>query len=57
MVYFFFQEPAENFELMNCIKHVRPGYGYEPNFRLTGKLNVNGASESPVFTLLKVREW
>merc|ERR1711962_626327 len=36
-------------------KHVRPGYGYEPNFRLTGKLNVNGASESPVFTLLKAR--
>lgn len=48
------QEPSENFELMNTLKHVRPGYGFVPNFLLTGKLLVNGQDESPVFTFLKV---
>ena len=51
---FGYQEPAENFELMNCIKYVRPGYGYEPNFPLFGKIEVNGQYESPIFTFLKV---
>lgn len=52
---FGYQEPAENHELMNCIKYVRPGFGYEPNFPVTGKLEVNGAGESPLFTFLKAR--
>lgn len=52
---FGFQEPAENFELMNCLKYVRPGYGFTPNFPLSGKLKVNGKDEDPVFTFLKSR--
>lgn len=52
---FGYQEPAENHELMNCIKHVRPGFGFEPNFPISGKLEVNGAGESPLFTFLKAR--
>jgi len=52
---FGYQEPAENFELMNCLKYVRPGYGFIPNFPLSGKLFVNGKDEDPVFTFLKSR--
>ncbi|XP_065051310.1 glutathione peroxidase 2-like [Rhopilema esculentum] len=52
---FGYQEPSENFELLNTLKHVRPGYGFVPNFPLTGKLLVNGQSESPIFTFLKAR--
>lgn len=52
---FGYQEPAENFELMNCLKYVRPGFGFVPNFPLSGKLKVNGHEESPVFTFLKSR--
>ena len=49
------QEPSENYELMNTLKYVRPGYGFVPNFPLVGKLEVNGMYESPIFTFLKVR--
>lgn len=49
------QEPAENFELMNCLKYVRPGYGFVPNFPLAGKMDVNGKDEDGVFTFLKSR--
>lgn len=52
---FGYQEPAENFELMNCLKYVRPGYGFVPNFPLSGKMKVNGKDEDPVFTFLKSR--
>lgn len=53
---FGYQEPSENFELMSTLKYVRPGYGFEPKFPVTGKLEVNGQSESPIFTFLKVRQ-
>lgn len=49
------QEPSENYELMNTLKYVRPGYGFVPNFPLVGKLEVNGMYESPIFTFLKAR--
>lgn len=52
---FGYQEPAENFELLNCIKYVRPGYGFVPAFPLAGKGDVNGVNENPVFTFLKAR--
>jgi len=52
---FGYQEPAENFELMNCLKYVRPGYGFIPNFPLSGKLEVNGKDEHDIFTYLKGR--
>jgi len=52
---FGYQEPAENFELMNTLKYVRPGYGFVPAFPLSGKLFVNGNDESQIFTYLKAR--
>ena len=48
------QEPSENFELMNTLKWVRPGYGFVPKFPLVGKIEVNGQYESSIFTFLKV---
>lgn len=41
-------------EIMNGIKYVRPGNGFEPAFRLFEKQNVNGAKENPIYTHLKV---
>jgi len=52
---FGYQEPAENFELMNTLKYVRPGYGFVPAFPLAGKADVNGKDEASVFTFLKGR--
>lgn len=52
---FGYQEPAENFELMNTLKYVRPGYGFVPAFPLAGKGDVNGVNEHLVFTFLKTR--
>jgi glutathione peroxidase len=52
---FGYQEPAENFELMNTLKYVRPGYGFVPKFPLAGKADVNGKDELPIFTFLKGR--
>lgn len=52
---FGYQEPAENFELKNCLKYVRPGDGFVPTFPLAGKGDVNGVNENPVFTFLKAR--
>ena len=54
--FYFFQEPSENFELMNTLKYVRPGYGFVPAFPLSGKLFVNGVEESSIFTYLKVTD-
>lgn len=49
------QEPGANgTEIMNCLKHVRPGSGFEPNFELTKKIDVNGPSEHPLYSFLKV---
>lgn len=52
---FGYQEPAENFELMNCLKYVRPGYNFVPKFPLSTKLEVNGKDEHDIFTFLKSR--
>jgi len=49
------QEPGANgTEILNCLKHVRPGDGFEPNFELTVKVDVNGPNEHPLYTFLKV---
>lgn len=49
------QEPAENkYELLNGLKYVRPGYGFEPKFPLFEKRDVNGKNESKIYTLFKV---
>jgi glutathione peroxidase len=48
------QEPGANAEeIFNCIKYVRPGKGFEPNFILTEKIEVNGETEYPLYTFLK----
>ena len=48
------QEPGKNgTEILNCLKHVRPGDGFEPKFPLTQKIDVNGKDEHPLYTYLK----
>eukprot|EP00397_Hematodinium_sp_SG-2012_P063784 GEMP01088809.1.p1 GENE.GEMP01088809.1~~GEMP01088809.1.p1 ORF type:complete len:138 (+),score=19.16 GEMP01088809.1:231-644(+) len=48
------QEPAGNAqELSNGVKFVRPGNGYEPNFTIFKKIEVNGENEHPLYTYLK----
>jgi len=48
------QEPAANKdELLNGLKYVRPGGGFEPRFPLSKKIEVNGKNEDPLFTFLK----
>ena len=48
------QEPGRNPEILNGIKYVRPGGGFEPQFPVFGKTHVNGQNELPLFTFLKV---
>lgn len=47
------QENGTNEEILNCLKHVRPGGGFEPNFTLFQKCQVNGKDTHPVFAYLK----
>lgn len=47
------QENGSNDEILNSLKHVRPGNGFEPAFDLSVKVEVNGASEEPIFRWLK----
>ena len=52
---FHYQEPGANArEIMNGLKYVRPGGGFEPNFPLFQKIQVNGAQEDPIYTFVKV---
>lgn len=39
-------------EIHASLKHVRPGNGYEPNFTLCAKGDVNGAKAWPIFKFL-----
>ncbi|XP_069792718.1 glutathione peroxidase 1-like isoform X1 [Narcine bancroftii] len=50
---FGYQENIYNEEILNSLKYVRPGNGFEPNFSLSKKMDVNGEDENPVFTFLK----
>lgn len=48
------QEPGRNgTEILNTLKHVRPGDGFEPIFPLVLKRDVNGKDEDPLYTFLK----
>mmetsp|Transcript_26206 Transcript_26206/g.89631 ORF Transcript_26206/g.89631 Transcript_26206/m.89631 type:complete len:153 (+) Transcript_26206:319-777(+) len=47
------QTQEKDFELLNVLKHVRPGGGYEPSFPIMAKVDVNGDGENEVFTFLK----
>uniref|UniRef100_A0A2K5EG58 Glutathione peroxidase n=1 Tax=Aotus nancymaae TaxID=37293 RepID=A0A2K5EG58_AOTNA len=46
------QENAKNEEILNSLKYVRPGGGFEPNFMLFEKREVNGARSHPLFAFL-----
>jgi len=49
------QEPGANgTEILHCLKYVRPGGGFKPNFELTAKVDVNGLKEHPLYSFLKV---
>uniref|UniRef100_A0A1B6FE11 Glutathione peroxidase n=1 Tax=Cuerna arida TaxID=1464854 RepID=A0A1B6FE11_9HEMI len=39
---------------MNGINYVRPGNGFQPNFQLFTKIDVNGEKEHPLYTYLKL---
>ncbi|AQY16815.1 MC066 [Molluscum contagiosum virus subtype 1] len=47
------QENAQNAEILPSLKHVRPGNGFEPNFMLFEKCEVNGARAHPLFAFLR----
>jgi len=48
------QENLNGFEIYLSLKHVRPGKGFEPNFQLSEKIEVNGANSHPVYNFLKL---
>uniref|UniRef100_A0A803TKV6 Glutathione peroxidase n=1 Tax=Anolis carolinensis TaxID=28377 RepID=A0A803TKV6_ANOCA len=50
---FGYQENCTNEEILNSLKHVRPGSGFEPNFTLCQKCEVNGKNTHSVFAYLK----
>jgi len=47
------QENGGGQEIVNVLKHVRPGNGYEFKGELFDKVEVNGSNEHPLFTFLK----
>ena len=47
------QTNEKEFEILNTLKYVRPGDGYEPNFTMMGKLDVNGENAHPLFQYLR----
>ena len=48
-----FQENTSESEILNCLKHVRPGNGYVPNFPVFAKVDVNGQDAHPLFSFLR----
>lgn len=48
------QEPGNNAsEILNGVKHVRPGNGFIPHFQMAKKIDINGDKEHPLYTYLK----
>jgi glutathione peroxidase len=53
---FGYQEPGHTAEeILNSVRYVTPGSGFVPLFDLTEKVDVNGATEHPLYTFLKAR--
>ncbi|KAJ7989106.1 hypothetical protein DPEC_G00316090 [Dallia pectoralis] len=50
---FGYQENCSNGEILNALKYVRPGNGYQPGFTVFEKCDVNGTNTHPVFAYLK----
>lgn len=44
---------SDEAELLNSLKHVRPGNGYTPQFPIFSKVNVNGSDAHPLFQFLR----
>jgi len=49
------QTNESNKEIMNTLKYVRPGNGFQSLAHLFGKVNVNGSAADPLFKWLKRR--
>ena len=49
------QENGNGEEILNCLKYVRPGKGFEPKFPLFEKCEVNGKNAHPIFAFLRDR--
>ncbi|KAK2862016.1 hypothetical protein Q5P01_001549 [Channa striata] len=47
------QENGKNVEILNSLKYVRPGNGFEPKFQLLEKVDVNGKDAHPLFVYLR----
>jgi len=47
------QENSNGEEILNALKHVRPGNGFEPKCVVFDKVLANGEGTHPVFTWLK----
>jgi glutathione peroxidase len=48
------QEPGgTGEEILNGIRHVRPGNDFKPKIKLLRKIDVNGKNEHPLYTFLK----
>jgi len=47
------QENSSGKEILNALKHVRPGGGFEFKGDLFDKVEANGENEHPLFTFLK----
>lgn len=47
------QENCKNDEILRSLKYIRPGNGFEPNFHLLEKVDVNGKDAHPLFVYLK----
>ncbi|XP_077862454.1 glutathione peroxidase 3-like [Saccoglossus kowalevskii] len=50
---FLLQEPANNDEILNGLREVRPGGGYVPNFQIFEKSDANGLDQSDIWIYLK----
>ncbi|KAJ8044737.1 Glutathione peroxidase 1 [Holothuria leucospilota] len=46
-------ENSTNDEILNMLKYVRPGNGFQPLFPIFQKVEVNGINTHPVFDFLK----
>jgi glutathione peroxidase len=49
------QENGNGVEILNTLKYVRPGDGFEPKFPIFEKLEVNGEKAHPIFKFLRER--
>jgi glutathione peroxidase len=47
------QEIGSGDEILKILKHVRPGNGYVPKFRLIEKGDVNGCNAQPLYRYLR----